>query len=197
MPLSPLFMNLRKKRPDSRNLRLALRAAAPRAGCRKATSTFPHACASNNSVEIFLPELFCDFGCTACCLDLSLCGSTVSVHLNIEFLGKVAASDDLDAVPGLFDDTAVLECLNINCCAVFELLKSCDVNRNNVLAVVACEASLGESSVQRHLAAFKSRSGSAGTGLLSLVSITCGLSVSGSVAAAFSLFAVLGTVSRS
>ena len=158
---------------------------------------FPSYCEQKEKAACFPKLLFCDFSCAACCLDLSLGRSTVSVHLNIEFLGKVAASNDLDAIPGLFDDSAVLECLNINCCAVFELLKSCDIDRNNIFSVVAFEASLGESSVQRHLAAFKSRSGSAGTSLLSLMSVAGGLSVSGSVAAAFSLFAVLVTVSGS
>ena len=143
------------------------------------------------------PELFCDFSSTAGSFDLSLGRSAVSINFDIELLCKLAAANDLNTISGLFDDTGILESLYINSCAVFKFLKSCNVNSNDILTIVAFEASLGESSEQRHLAAFESRSGSSGTCLLSFVAVTGCLSVSGSMAAAFSVFAVLGTVSRS
>jgi len=143
------------------------------------------------------PELFCDFSSTAGSFDLSLGSSAVSINLDVELLCKIAAADDLYAISGLFDDAGILKSLYINSSAVFKFLKSCNVNSNDIFAIVACEASLRKSSEQRHLAAFETRSRSSGTSLLSFVSVTSCLSVSGSVAAAFSVFAVLGTVSRS
>ena len=83
------------------------------------------------------PKLFSDFSCTACGFDLSLGRGTVSVNLNVELLGKITASDDLNTVSGLFDDPDLFKCLYVNSCAIFELLKSCDVDRNDIFQAIS------------------------------------------------------------
>jgi len=141
--------------------------------------------------------LFSDLSCAAYGLDLFLGAGAESVNLNSQLLCKFTVADDLYAIVHITDDAGIQKSLDINDSTILELLKLCDVDGNNVLLVIVLEASLGESSVQRHLAAFETGSRSAGTGLLTFVSKTSSLAVAGSMAAAASEFCIVGTCSRS
>ena len=111
------------------------------------------------------------------CLDLLPGRRREGIYLNIELLGQITSAEDLDSVKLLLDDSGFLEACYGYDSVVIKHLKGRYVNRNDLLAVAVFEASLGESSENRHLAALESGPGSAAAGLLSLVSLAGGLAV--------------------
>jgi len=100
------------------------------------------------------------------------------------------------SVSGIFDDAGFFQLRYVHRRSILETLKIAQIDGNDLLAVYIGKASLGNTSVQRHLAALETKPGSAGTSLLTLMSLTCGLAVSGRMAAASPKIVMLGTFCR-
>ena len=116
-----------------------------------------------------------------------------SSSFNSNVLGNLAVSEELNAVSALGDDACIEESLSVDDCAVLKLLENRNVHRLQRLCKDIVEASLGDTTCQRHLAAFKSDAGTAAAaGLLALVTTACGLAVTGRVASALALIDVGG-----
>ena len=121
--------------------------------------------------------------------DLKICPLNENLSIaGFVMFGDVAITENLEAIFALAQDACIQESLYVYDCAIFELLQSGDVDGVQRLSKDVVEASLGDTTCQRHLAAFKSDAdAAAGAGLLTLVTATCGLAVAGSVAAALAL----------
>ena len=89
--------------------------------------------------------------------------------------------------------SCVEKSLRVNNCAVLELFEVGNVDRLEGLCKDVVEASLRDTTCQRHLAAFEADAdAAAGTCLLALVATACGLAVAGCVASALALVNVGG-----
>src|SRR3712207_4744944 len=96
---------------------------------------------------------------SSCSFDLFYCGLAEFMSLDSEFLSDFAVTQDLDAVGYLLYLAICDQKLRCNFRSVcIECIEVCDIQNGPFLLEYVCEASLRNSSVKRHLAAFKSES---------------------------------------
>ena len=120
--------------------------------------------------------------------DLLFCGLGESSCSDSELLSDFAVAKELDTVLALGNNACIQDCLDINNCAILELVENRNVQAVQRLSKNVVEASLGDTACQRHLAAFKAdANAAAATCLLALMAAACGLAVTGGVASALAL----------
>ena len=155
-------------------------------------------CAGRRSgFEIFAFYFWCrSDDATTRLLDLFLRRGTYLVKSNSECLFDFAVSEEFDLVAWAVHETCLTQGRLVEDRARFEaVVEIPDVDDDKFIAeVVVVEAALRKTAVKRHLAAFESNAcAGSGTGFLTLVAFSGGLTESGAFTGAETLGAVLGT----
>jgi len=116
-------------------------------------------------------------------------------HVHGQLAQKLAVAQDLDGVAGTGDQAHVDDGFHGDRGAVGEVVEVIDRNGFDLVAEGSiAEAFLGKTTMHWHLAAFETwADGTAGTGLLALVTTAGSLAVTGAFTTAYALAAVLGT----
>lgn len=133
---------------------------------------------------------------TAGFLNLLFCGGTCEIHRDLESLGDIALSENLDLVGLSLDESHFAECgfIDLGTCleVMFQLGNINDGDR--VAKLKVAKAALWKSTVKGHLTTFEAgTNATAGAGFLSLVAFAGSLTVTGALSATKALFAMLGT----
>ena len=136
-------------------------------------------------------------GLSACLLNLFLGRLRESRGLNGNLLGQGAVGQHLQAIGAGGDDAGLDQSGCIHNSAVLKAVQRSNVDSSQRLRVDVVETALGDTTCQRHLAAFKSHANlAAGAGLLTLVATTAGLAVAGTGTTALTLAHLSGASNR-
>ncbi len=99
--------------------------------------------------------------------------------------------------PHLFHDSCVSQSFGVDRRSVFELLKRTNINGLDIFRKMVDKAAFRDTPLQRHLAAFKTRTdGAAGSCLLALVALAGSFALAGTDASADALRFLSGTGNR-
>ena len=108
------------------------------------------------------------------------CDASKLHGLHRQLLGQLTVAEDFQTVIRFADDLLGKQCVEIDNCAILKLVERLYIDNRVYSGEFVVEAALRQFAVQRELTALKTGAyTAAGTGVLTLVTFACGLSVTG------------------
>jgi hypothetical protein len=104
--------------------------------------------------------------------------ASLTAYLYVQCPGQLTVAQDLYAIAQFGNGSAVQKNLRCHLRPVLKTIQDIYIDGDDLFGVPAGKASLGKTSVQRHLATLKTGFLVTGTGQLTFVSLTCCLAVS-------------------